>query len=243
MPRQTPVFIVCSPRAGVGKTLVARLLIEYFKTERQPVVGFDANPDNFAMADQLPADTAIASLLDVRGEMALFDQLVSADGTVKVVDLSAGLFDRFFAVAQDIGFVREARQSGVVPVALYLVDADPRSSQGYRVLRDRLRQMTLVPVVNTAIPGLRFRADNLPTAPGGEPPLDIPRLTPLVRGVIARPSFSVSGYMSGQADETTELFGWIRHMFVQFREIELRMLLANLSPSIDAELRRIVNGR
>lgn len=243
MSRQTPVFIVCSPRTRVGKTLVARLLVDYCKTEGRPVAAFDANPENFALAEHLPADTAIASLHDVRGEMALFDQLVAGDGTAKVIDLGAGLFDRFFAVAQDIDLLGEAHRCGIAPVALYLVDADPRSNQGYRVLRERLPRLALIPVVNTALPGLRSGATSLPAAPGGEPPLEIPRLSPVVRGVVERPSFSFSAYMTGDVDRTTELYAWTRQMFVQFREIELRMLLANLQPSLDAELRRLVQER
>ena len=240
MASPTPVFIVCSPRARVGRTLLARLLVEYFKADDRPIAAFDANPDNFALCDQLPGDTAIASLNDVRGEMALFDQIINADGIPKVIDLGAGPFDRFVAVAQEIDFVGEAHRCGVAPVALYLVDADPRSNQGYRVLRERLRQLPLIPVVNAVLPGFGHGAVKAPPTPDGEPPMEIPRLSPVVRGVIARPSFSISGYMTGDVDQTTELFGWIRHMFVQFRELELRLTLANLKPSLDAELRRVV---
>src|SRR5438552_957350 len=86
-PGATPVFIVTSSRPRVGKTLVARALTEFFCTQRRPVQAFDVNPDDFRLLDTLPAYTAATSLNDTRGEMALFDQLVAADGVPKVIDL------------------------------------------------------------------------------------------------------------------------------------------------------------
>jgi len=70
MQRQTPIFIVTSPRPRVGKTLVARALTEYFLALRKPVAAFDVNPDEFKLIDYLPAYTAAASINDTRSEMA-----------------------------------------------------------------------------------------------------------------------------------------------------------------------------
>ena len=96
MQRQTPVFIVTSSRPRVGKTLIARALIEYFCALNRPVTAFDVNPDEFKLIDYLPAYTAAASINDIRGEMALFDQLVLPDRVPKIVDLSHTLLDKFF---------------------------------------------------------------------------------------------------------------------------------------------------
>ena len=54
MDRRTPVFIVCSPLPRVGKTLVARLLVEFFVADERPVAAFDLNPDGYALAAQAP---------------------------------------------------------------------------------------------------------------------------------------------------------------------------------------------
>ena len=79
MQRRTPVFIVTSSRPRVGKTLIARALTEYFTAQKRMVKGFDVNPDDFKMADHLPAYTAPASINDTRGEVELFDQLILDD--------------------------------------------------------------------------------------------------------------------------------------------------------------------
>jgi hypothetical protein len=41
--RRTPVYIICSPRPLVGKTLIARLLSEFLLLQRGSVVAFDIN--------------------------------------------------------------------------------------------------------------------------------------------------------------------------------------------------------
>ena len=44
MAQQTPLYIIASPRPRVGKTLLARLLIEFFRANNRPLVGYDLNP-------------------------------------------------------------------------------------------------------------------------------------------------------------------------------------------------------
>ncbi len=148
MERRTPVFIICSPRPRVGKTLLARACAEFFRSEKRPVTAFDVNPDQFALVDYLPAYTAVASIGDIRGQMALFDQLIAGDHVPKIVDLGHGLFDPFFTLVQELDFVREARRNAVAPMVLFLADPDRRTRQGYDMLRNRFPDLALVPVLN-----------------------------------------------------------------------------------------------
>ena len=126
MERRTPIFIVASPRPRVGKTLLARMLAEFFRSAERPVAAFDVNPDEFALVDYLPGYTAVASIGDTKGQIALFDQVLAIDRTPKVIDLGHAGFDRFFIVIQEIGFAEEARRRGAMPVVLFLADADRR---------------------------------------------------------------------------------------------------------------------
>ena len=54
MSLHSSVIIVASPRPRVGKTLLARLLIDYQLHNGRPVAGFDLNGDNNALAQFLP---------------------------------------------------------------------------------------------------------------------------------------------------------------------------------------------
>ena len=232
MPQPTPVFIVTSSRPRVGKTLIARALTEYFCAQRRPVAAFDVNPDEFKLIDHLPAYTAAASLNDTRGEMALFDQLVLEDEVAKVVDLSHQLLDRFFQVMQQIDFMAEMRRRAIAPMVLFVADPDERSRQGYAMLKDRFPDLPLVPVLNEHVQRVgAYRADFPPTRLGGEP-VGIPALTPVVRSVVDRRSFSFVGYIQKTNDKTSELYEWMARVFIAFRELEARVLLGEIFPQL-----------
>ncbi len=62
--------------------------------------------------------------------------------------------------------------------------------------------------------------------------LRIPRLSPIVRGVIDRPSFSFSAYMTGQPGGPTEIHQWVGQIFNEFRQFELRLLMGRLTSSL-----------
>ena len=232
MERRTPIFIIASRRPRVGKTLLARTLAEFLRSEDRPAAAFDCNPGEFALVDYLPGDTAVADITETKDQITLFDQFLAEDRVPKVVDVGHSLFDKFFTVIQQIGFVEEARQRGATPVVLFLADGDRRSRQGYAVLRDRFAHLPIVPVINEALPqAIRFRDDFLGTRTGGAP-LTIPALSPVIKGVIERPSFSFAALAVTASDTTTELYGWTRRVFLEYRELELRLLLAELRPAL-----------
>ncbi len=224
LPR-TPVFIVASPRPRVGKTLLSRALSEYFRAEDRVLAAFDVNPDEFSLADYLPAYTAVATVGDTRGQMALFDRLVLPDRVPKVIDLGHALFERFFAVMLQIDFAREARRNLVLPVVLFVADGDPRTRAAFATLNERLGGLPVLPVVNEAVPiAARYRNDFVPASPLGGP-LIVPSLAPVIRSVIERPGFSFVGYRTDPStDPTSELYQWTQQVFVAFRELERRLM-------------------
>src|ERR1700712_4998394 len=100
----TPVFIVCSPRPLVGKTLVARLLSEFLLLKHGTVVAFDINLKEPSLLEYLPKLTETAEVDNTFGKMALMDRLIVNDGVTKVVHLGFHAFDDFFKMSEDIGF-------------------------------------------------------------------------------------------------------------------------------------------
>ena len=113
---------------------------------------------------------------------------------------------------------------------LFVANADRRSKQGYDMLRGRFPRFAIVPVLNEAMQQHTRYHDQFPPTQIGGSPLNIPALSPMVRGVIERPSFSFSALAATAADSTSELAGWTRRVFLEFRELELRILLADLKP-------------
>ena len=61
----------------------------------------------------------------------------------------------------------------------------------------------------------------------------MPALTPVVRSVVDRPNFSFIGYASKTTDTTSELFEWMRKVFLAFRELEVRLLLREITPQLE----------
>ena len=113
--RRTPVYIICSPRPLVGKTLIARLLSEFLVLQRGSVVAFDINLKEPSLLDYLPKLTETADVIDTFGKMQLMDRLILNDGIAKVIDLGFHAFDEFFKMSEEIGFMKEAARRGIAP--------------------------------------------------------------------------------------------------------------------------------
>src|SRR6201996_1534269 len=94
----TPVYIVCSPRPMVGKTLLARLLSEFLLLKNGTVTSFDINLKEPTLADYLPRTTETADVVDTYGKMQLMDRLIVDDGIGKVIDLGFHAFDELFKI-------------------------------------------------------------------------------------------------------------------------------------------------
>ena len=104
----TPVYIICSPRPLVGKTLIARLLSEFLLLKNGTVTSFDINLKEPSLLEYLPQITETADVIDTFGKMQLMDRLIVDDGVAKVIDLGFHAFDEFFKMTDEIGFMKEA---------------------------------------------------------------------------------------------------------------------------------------
>ena len=112
----TPVYIICSPRPLVGKTLLARLLSEFLLLKDGAVSSFDINLKEPSLLEYLPRVTETADVMDTFGKMQLMDRLIVHDGVAKVVDLGFHAFDEFFKMTNEIGFLKEAARRSVAPI-------------------------------------------------------------------------------------------------------------------------------
>jgi hypothetical protein len=234
---QSHVFIVASPRPQVGKTFIARLVTDFLRLDRDDPVAFDLNPGGDALTDYLPRLAIAADIAAVKGQMAVFDRLILADGIAKVVDLGSASFERFFAIMEEISFVKEAARRAIEPVILFVADPHPLSVETYADLQRRLPSTVLVPGFNEAIlKGRKIRAQ-YPFTRTATVPLQIPTLAPLLRAQLegARYSFiDVHDHLplAIPVGLGYELRAWTRRAFLEFRELELRLMLEQLRASL-----------
>src|SRR5246127_1629721 len=146
--RTTPVYIICSPRPLVGKTLIARLLSEFLLLKNGTVTAFDINLKEPSLLEYLPRISETADVIDTYGKMQLMDRLIVNDGEAKVIDLGFHAFDEFFKMTDEIGFMKEAARRGVAPVILFVADTDRASARGYPMLQQQIPATALVTVDN-----------------------------------------------------------------------------------------------
>jgi hypothetical protein len=231
MPQQAPLYIVASPRPRVGKTLIARLLIEFFRDSGRAVIGYDLDPREPTFASYFPDLVATVDITETRGQMALFDRLVGRTTATTIIDLGYGQFETFFAVMTEIGFAQEARRRGIEPVVLFVTDNSPATVRAYADVRGRLPTVAFVPVHNESISVMYEKAD-FPPSRSEYGLISIPRLSAIVRGVVDRPSFSFGAYMTERPGGPTEIHTWIAGIFTEFRELELRLLMGKLGASL-----------
>ena len=218
--RHTPVFIICSPRPLVGKTLLARLLSEFLLLKDGNVLAFDVNLKEPSLLDFLPDITETAEIDDTFGKMALMDRLIIHDGTPKVIDLGFHAFDEFFQMTEEIGFMKEAVRRSIAPVILFVADTDRVSARSYPMLERQIPPSALVTVNNEYV----VRGE-LPPAFARGKILHIAALPNFLRTYVDRLSFSFSDYLRQEKDSSTELHQWIRRNYLSFRELELSMIL------------------
>ncbi len=217
---RTPVYIICSPRPIVGKTLVARLLTEFLQLQRGGVIAFDINLKEPSLLDFLPRLTETAEIDDTFGKMTLMDRLIVNDDLAKVIDLGYHAFDEFFKMTAEIGFIKEAARRGIAPVILFVADTDRVSARSHAMLREQIPPASLITIDNEHV----LRGE-LPPAMGHGRVLGIAALPPFLKTYIDRLNFSFTGYLRTEKDSSTELHQWIRKNYFSFREIELQLLL------------------
>lgn len=230
------VYIVASPRPRVGKTLLSRLLIDYHKHEEREVAGFDLNSGDHTLQQFAPDDTSAADIGSVKGQMALFDRLVSEQGGGKVVDVGADLFKNFFDLAYRIGLVEEAHKRNIAPVILFIVSSDKQAADAYRELRARFAGAALTPVHNEML-GLAQHRERFPPSAEGGAILRMPVLAPALRKYIEKPPFGFADEQLANArhiplDAHIEIQRWLRKAYLEFRELDLRILLGELQTSL-----------
>jgi|SRR5215475_1536758 len=233
---RSSITIVASPRPRVGKTLLARLLTDFNLHEGRLVTAFDLNMGDRTLAQFLPDKTRAASIRDVNGQMALFDHLVAYEDITKVIDVGHEAYEAFFSLAHNIGFVDEARRRSIAVAILFIVAPDHTSVTAYRSLRERFTHATLAPVHNEMLGPAQHR-DKYPLATGGPGLVRMAVLAPGLRRYVETPPFSFADPRIADsplipATAYAELERWLRRIYLEFRELDLRILLADLQSSI-----------
>ncbi len=235
--KTTPLYVVCSLRRCIGKTLVSRLLTEFYVVDYRPVAAFGRADEGPQLVDYLPDTTSIVDIGDIRGQMAFFDRLITDNHCAKIIDIGHRAFKNFFTIAREIRFFEEACQHSIEPLILFIGDSDPQSAKTYTMLRHQFSgASSLLPVRNQIDASPIGHRDAIREPNMAPASLDIPFLNLSLRALVEQRSFSFSGFWRAPpsdlpASVDDELSTWVELVFYQFRNLGLFFGWEDLSTS------------
>jgi len=99
------VVVVGADKGGVGKTTVARTLLDYFTAHHVPTRAFDTESPKGTLKRFHPDISEIVDATSVPDQMRIFDTLSTTDANVTVIDVRAGLLSPTLRSLRDIGFL------------------------------------------------------------------------------------------------------------------------------------------
>ena len=115
------VILVGADKGGVGKTTVARTLLDYFGAHHTPVRAFDTESPRGTLKRFHPGLTEVVDVTAVPDQMKIFDTLGSAQAKVTVIDVRAGLLSATLQALSDIGFIESARKSQITFAVFHIL--------------------------------------------------------------------------------------------------------------------------
>lgn len=112
------VILIGADKGGVGKTTVARTLLDYFGARHIPTRAFDTESPRGTLKRFHPDVTEIVDVTSVADQMKIFDTVGSAEAKVTVIDVRAGLLSSTLQALSDIGFI-ELGKTGQITLAMF----------------------------------------------------------------------------------------------------------------------------
>ncbi len=115
------VILVGADKGGVGKTTVARTLIDYFGAHQTSIRAFDTEWPRGTLKRFHPELTEVVDVTSVPDQMKIFDTLGSADAKVTVIDVRAGLLSPTLQALTDIGFLESAKKGQITFAVFHIL--------------------------------------------------------------------------------------------------------------------------
>jgi hypothetical protein len=114
------LILVGADKGGVGKTTMARALLDYFARKNVLTRAFDTENPRGSLHRFYPSITEVIDLGNVAHQMKVLDTMESANVPVTVVDFKAGNLSYSLDLFERIG-VLEAARNGVFTLGLFHV--------------------------------------------------------------------------------------------------------------------------
>jgi hypothetical protein len=113
------VIVVGADKGGVGKTTVARTLLDYFTAHHVPTRAFDTESPKGTLKRFHPDISDIVDATSVPDQMRIFDTLSTTDAAV--IDVRAGLLSPTLRSLRDIGFLDAVKKGQLTFVVFHIL--------------------------------------------------------------------------------------------------------------------------
>ncbi|MEM7428388.1 MAG: hypothetical protein AAF441_20035 [Pseudomonadota bacterium] len=229
------VNIICSNGAGNGKTLLARVFVDYLALIGRTSRVFDTDGGHGGIADYFGAISRVVDISRTAGQVELFDSILGAPHHDYIVDLSAKQFSRFFDVFTEIGFEQGAHEAGLRVAVYYILQPTIGSVLSGAGVRDGLYRSRFIPVHSEFLGDGRadpaFSANYQLLRPDRE--LTLPALGPEASTLVNRPDFSFQNlftdtFMQVDPKSRGQLCDFLEALHKQFQSVQLTNDLADL---------------
>jgi len=104
------VVVVGADKGGVGKTTVARTLLDYFTAHHVPTRAFDTESPKGTLKRFHPDISDVVDVTAVPDQLKIFGTIASSSAQVTVIDIRAGLMQATLRALRDIGVIDKAKK-------------------------------------------------------------------------------------------------------------------------------------
>src|SRR5215471_11151301 len=115
------VILIGADKGGVGKTTVARTLLDYFTSQQVRARAFDTEVPRGTLKRFHPNVTDVVDINHVPDQMRIFDTVNSADASVTLSDVRAGLLSPTLRALRNIGFIDAANKGEITFVVFHIL--------------------------------------------------------------------------------------------------------------------------
>jgi len=115
------VVLIGADKGGVGKTMVARTLLDYFAHQQVRARAFDTEVPRGTLKRFHPDVTDVVDINYVPDQMRIFDTVNSTDVSVSLIDVRAGLLSPTLRALRNIGFIEAAKKGHITFVVFHIL--------------------------------------------------------------------------------------------------------------------------
>jgi len=115
------VVLIGADKGGVGKTMVARTLLDYFADRQVRARAFDTEVPKGTLKRFYPDLVDVVDINYVPHQMRIFDTVNSTDASLSLIDVSAGLLSPTLNALRNIGFIEAAKKGHITLVVFHIL--------------------------------------------------------------------------------------------------------------------------